>query len=99
MMHLQVTNSLNVGLQCVGQVYELLNPGQTFKIIGTIKEIMHITVLVQLNMLTWLLKTSLPGPPAALLMLLETYQSLQLGAIQQELASAASWELGCKTLI
>jgi hypothetical protein len=30
-------------------------------------------------MLIWLHKTSLPGPPEALLMLLETYQSL-LGA-------------------
>ncbi len=63
---------LYVSLQCVGQGYKLLNPRQTFEIIGIIQEIMHIIVLVLLNMLTWLHKTSLPGRPEALLMLLET---------------------------
>ncbi len=53
----------------------LLNPRQTFEIIGIIQEIMRIIVLVQLNMLTWLHKTSLPGRPEALLMLLETCHS------------------------
>ncbi len=77
MMHL--IDSLYVGLQCVGRGYKLLNPGQTFVITGIIQEIMCILVLVQLNMLTWLHKTSLPGRPEALLMLLETYHSL-LGA-------------------
>ena len=57
----------------------LLNPRQTFEIIGIIQEIMRIIVLVQLNMLTWLHKTSLSGRPEVLLMLLETYHS-SLGA-------------------
>ena len=51
----------------------------TFEIIGIIQEIMRIIVWVQLNMLTWLHKTSLSGRPEALLMLLETYHS-SLGA-------------------
>ncbi len=36
---------------------------------------MRIIVLVQLNMLAWLHKVSLPGHPEAVMMLLETYQS------------------------
>ncbi len=63
MMHL--IDSLYVGMQpeChgIGRGYKLLNPGQTFKKKGIIQEIMRIIVLVQLNMLTWLHKTSLPG--------------------------------------
>jgi hypothetical protein len=58
--------------------YKLLNPGQKFKIIGIIKEIMCIIVLVQPNMLAWLHKASLPGDPEAVLAL-ETYQQ-SLGA-------------------
>jgi hypothetical protein len=70
---------LYVGLQCVSRGYKLLNLRQTFEILGIIQEIIRRIVLVQLNMLTWLHKTSLPGRPAALLMLLETYHS-SLGA-------------------
>ena len=77
MMHL--IDSLYVGLQCVCRGYKLLNPGQTFDIIGIIQDIMRIIVFIELNMLTWLHKASMPGHPEALLMLLETYQS-SLGA-------------------
>jgi hypothetical protein len=79
MMHL--IDLLYVGLQCIGLVYKLLNPGQTSETVGIIHEILRIIVLVQRNMLEWL-KTNLPGPPELeALMLLETvtYQSL-LGA-------------------
>ncbi len=62
----------------------MLNPGKTFKKIGIIKETKHIIVFVELNMLTWLHKASLPGHPdsEALLMLLETYQS-SMGALDE----------------
>jgi hypothetical protein len=58
------------------QGYKLLNPGQTFKIVGIIQEVMCTIVLVQLKMLTWPHKASLPGHTKALLALLNTYQSL-----------------------
>jgi hypothetical protein len=38
---------------------------------------MHVIVLVQLNMLAWLDKASLPGHPDAVLALLDTYQQSQ----------------------
>jgi len=66
-------------LQCVGWGCKLLNPGQTFEIIGIIQDIMRIIVLVHLKRWTWLRTESLPGHPKALLPLLDTYQSL-LGA-------------------
>jgi hypothetical protein len=50
----------------------MLNPGQKFKIIGIIQEIMRIIVLIQLNMLAWLHKASLPGHPEAMPALQET---------------------------
>ncbi len=71
--------SLYVGLQCVGRGYKLLDPGQTFKIIGIIQEIMRIIVFVLQSMLTWLHKASSHGHPKALPALLDTYQS-SLGA-------------------
>ncbi len=63
---------LYLGLQCIGRGYKLLNPGQKFKIIGIIQEIMSIIVLVQLNRLAWLHKASLPGHPEAVPALQET---------------------------
>jgi hypothetical protein len=95
MMH--IIDSLYVDMQpeCIGRDYKLLNPGQTFKKIGIIQEIMRIIVLVQLNMLpvTWLHKTSLPqaghDPTKALLMLLETYQSWLARHIGRELPVAS----------
>ena len=70
---------MDVGLQCVGRGYRLLNHGQTFKIIGIIQEIMRIIVIVHMNRWSWFRKASLPCHPKALLPLLDTYKS-SLGA-------------------
>jgi hypothetical protein len=85
---------MDVGLQCVGRGYRLLNHGQTFKIIGIIQEIMRIIVFVHLNRWIWLHKESFPGHPKALLPLLDTYQS-SLGAYDenQRLPAPENWDV------